>query len=138
MQRSNKSGWNRVIAALLMAAVSSAMTGCGVFGVPADANRAVDAWKERTGETDPCRIDAMQHCVGGSAASAACGPLCAALLGEALEAFENDGDPADLFNNNAGIGCGRRIDGTAQGAVACCEALLDAVPSGLDLSGRCE
>lgn len=123
---------------LVLLGIAAATAGCGVFTVPADANNAVNAWKQRTGETDPCRIDAMQHCIGGSAASAACGPLCAGLLGYAVELVENDGDPMDLFNNNAGIGCARPIDGTQDGAVSCCEALLDAEPSGLDLSGRCQ
>ena len=73
---------------LLSGVLSTA--GCGVLAIPGEATDAVDAWRDRTGETDPCRYDAMQHCVGGSAAGAACGRNCAILLGQLLEIAQND------------------------------------------------
>ena len=99
---------------------------------------AINDWKARTGETDPCRIDAMQHCVGSSALTDSCGVWCAAFLGYAQEVEQGDGDQMDLDNNAAGRDCGKAITGGADGAVACCEAKLNADPPGLNLTGNCQ
>ena len=126
--------------------VGSAMlfAGCGVFNVPDDAKRAVADWRERAGETDPCRIDAMEHCVGGSAAAAECGSACAVLLGQLLELRQSDGNAMDLLNNQAGASrCQLPIFTAASltpndgDAVGCCEILLNQTPPLLELGGPC-
>lgn len=114
------------------------VSGCGVFDVRQQADAAVEAWRLRTGETDPCRIDAMQHCVAASATAASCGHDCALLLGLLLELQQEDGDPMDLNNNAAGAGCAAAIGDEPGDAVDCCEALLNADPPMLQLDGRCE
>lgn len=121
-----------------VAALVGALSGCGVLDVRADADAAVEAWVRDTGETDPCRIDAMQHCVGASVAAAAYGPHWALLLGQLLELQQGDGDPMDLHNNEAGVNCAAAITGESGGAVACCEDMLNAHPSPLRTDGRCE
>ncbi len=133
------------IVRLLIAASVSGAAGCGVLDVPDVARQAVADWCDRNGETDPCRIDAMEHCVGGSAAAAACGPGCAILLGRLLEERQGDGNAMDLHNNEAGaMSCGlpilaedARVGMETVDAIACCELLLDHVPSGLQLDGPC-
>jgi hypothetical protein len=109
-----------------------------VFDVVEYAEVAVEAWGQRSGETDPCRLDAMQHCVGASAAAASYGPCAAVLLGQLFEVQQGDGDPMDLYNNEAGANCAAPITGEAGGAVACCEAMLNADPPLLRTDGRCE
>ncbi len=123
-----------LVAAVLVGLVSC----CGVLDVRDDANAAVDAWEQQTGETDPCRIDAMQHCIGGSATAATVGPQWALLLGQLLELQQGDGDPMDLHNNEAGANCAAPITGEAGGAVACCEEMLNADPPLLRTDGRCQ
>lgn len=112
--------------------------GCGVLAVPEEATTAVEAWRDRVGEVDLCRFDAMQHCVGGSAAAAACGRPCAILLGQLLEIAQCDGNAMDLQNNAAGAECARPIADSVDDAVSCCEALLNAEPAGLVTSGPCQ
>jgi len=123
---------------LTTAALAGLLPGCGVVDVRDDANAAVDAWALRTSETDPCRIDAMQHCVGASIAAAAYGPPWALLLGQLLELQQGDWDPMDLHNNEAGTHCAAAITGEPGGAVACCEDMLNADPSPLRTDGRCQ
>lgn len=114
------------------------LSGCGVLDVRADADAAVEAWAQRTGETHPCRIDAMQHCVGASVATASYGPDLALLLGQLLELQQGDGDPMDLHNNQAGAHCAVPITGEPGGAVDCCEDMLNRQPSLLRTDGRCQ
>ncbi len=121
-----------------MAVLVGLLSGCGVVDVRDDANAAVDAWTLQTGETDPCRIDAMQHCIGASATAASVGPPLALLLGQLLELQQGDGDPMDLHNNEAGAGCAMPITDEPGGAVDCCEALLNAAPPLLRTDGRCD
>ncbi|MBN2563866.1 MAG: hypothetical protein JXQ75_23370 [Phycisphaerae bacterium] len=123
---------------LVTASLVGLLSGCGVFDVRADTDAAVEAWAQRTGETDPCRIDAMQHCVGASATAASYGPHWALLLGQLLELQQGDGDPMDLHNNEAGANCAVPITGESAGAVACCEDMLNADPPLLRTDGRCE
>lgn len=120
------------------AALAGLLSGCNVFSVRADADAAVAAWARRTGETDPCRIDAMQHCVGASAVAASYGPDWAVFLGQLLEFQQDDGDPMDLHNNGAGADCAQAITAEPGGAVSCCEDMLDAAPPLLRTDGRCE
>lgn len=111
--------------------------GCGILQLPREATAAIEEWRDRTGDADPCRFNAMQHCVAASATAAACGAPCAVALGRLLEIAQNDGDPMDLHNNAAGADCAAPIAGDDADAVACCEQLLNATPSGLSLSGSC-
>jgi hypothetical protein len=113
------------------------ITGCGLPSVVTDADAVVADWARDRSEVDPCRIDAMQHCVGASAAAAVCGRYCAVVLGDILEIQQSDGNAMDRANNAVGAGCGRAITGIADGAVACCELLLDADPPGLVTEGPC-
>jgi len=114
------------------------ITGCGVLDIPDEAIEAVMAWKEQTGETDICRVNAMQHCVAASAVSDECGVTCAVLLGALLELRQLDGDPMDFHNNRAGAGCSAPIADGADGAVQCCQGLLNARPSALRTDGKCD
>jgi len=123
-----------LVCVLGMAATASLISGCGVLDVRADADAAVAAWAQHTGETDPCKIDAMQHCVGASATAASLGPHLALLLGQLLELQQGDGDPMDLHNNEAGANCAVSITD----AVICCEGMLNTVPSLLRTEGLCE
>jgi hypothetical protein len=123
---------------LVAAALVGFLSGCGVFDVLADTDAAVEAWVQRTGETDPCRIDAMQHCMGASATAASYGPHWTLLLGRLLELQQGDNDPMDLHNNEAGTNCAVPITGEPGGAAACCEDMLNADPSLLRTDGRCE
>jgi len=122
---------------LVVAGALAALSGCGVFTVPREASEAAAQWRDEREETDPCRFDAMEHCVGGSGAAAACGRSCAILLGRLLELYQRDGNAMDLFNNAAGAGCALPIGTSSDGAVACCEALLNSTPSGLVTDGPC-
>lgn len=126
---------NRIsVSVLVAAALVGFLSGCGVLDVRADTDAAVAAWAQRTGETDPCKIDAMQHCVGASATAASLGPHLALLLGQLLELQQGDGDPMDLHNNEAGANCAVPLTD----AVACCEDILNAAPSPLRTDGRCQ
>jgi len=133
------------IARFTIVLAAAATSSCGVLDLPDDARRAVADWRDRNGETDPCRIDAMEHCVGGSAAAAACGPECAILLGQLLEQRQGDGNAMDLHNNEAGATrCGLPIladnagvDSEIVDAVGCCERLLRSEPSELRIDGPC-
>ncbi len=127
-----------VVIRILLLLLLPPASGCGVFAVRDETDAAVEAWRVRTGETDPCRIDAMQHCVAASSTAAACGHDCALLLGLMLEWQQEDGDPMDLHNNAAGAGCAAAISDEPGDAVDCCEALLNAAPPMLRLDGRCE
>ncbi len=127
-----------LVSTLIAAVMVCSLSGCGVLAVRDDANAAVDAWAQQAGETDPCRIDAMQHCIGGSAAAASIGPQWAVLLGQLLELQQGDGDPMDLHNNEAGADCAAPITGAPGGAVACCEDMLNADPSPLRSDGPCQ
>ncbi len=120
------------------AALAGLLSGCKVFSVRADADAAVAAWAQRSGETDPCRFDAMQHCVGASGVAASYGPDWAVFLGQLWEFQQDDGDPMDLHNNEAGADCARAITSEPSGAVSCCENMLDAEPPLLRTDGRCE
>lgn len=122
------------VGVLVMAATACFLSGCGVLDVRAETDAAVVVWSQRTGETDPCRIDAMQHCVGASATAASLGPHLALLLGQLLELQQGDGDPMDLHNNEAGANCAVPVTD----AVACCEDMLNAEPPQLRTDGRCE
>jgi hypothetical protein len=125
---------------LLRAAVAVAWlacAGCGILQIPREATAAVEEWRDRTGDVDPCRVNAMQHCVAASATAAVCGAPCAVALGRLLEIVQDDGDPMDLHNNAAGADCAAQIAGDDADAVGCCEHLLNAAPSGLSLSGFC-
>ncbi len=114
------------------------VSGCGVLAVPDQAIIAVAAWSQTTGESEGCRINAMQHCVAASAVSAQCGPACAVLLGRLLEIRQLDGDPMDLHNNEAGADCGLAIEGDPDNAITCCEELLNSDPPKLRTDGRCD
>lgn len=126
------------VCVVAIAAMVGFLAGCGVLDVRDDANAAVEAWAQRAGEADSCRIDAMQHCVAASATAAAVGPQWALLLGQLWELQQGDGDPMDLHNNEAGAGCAAPITGELGGAIACCEDLLNADPPLLRTDGRCQ
>jgi hypothetical protein len=126
------------ICVLFTTTLAAFHSGCGVFDVRADTDAAIEAWAQRTGETDPCRLDAMQHCVGAAATAASVGPDWALLLGQLLEAQQGDADPMDLHNNEAGASCATPITDDPDGAVACCEELLNADLPLLRLDGRCQ
>ncbi len=113
------------------------LPGCGLGNVVSDADVAVTKWATQNGEVDACRLDAMQHCVGASAAAAICGRNCALLLGDLLEFRQDDGNAMDLANNEAGAGCALPVDGVDAGAVFCCEMLLNAESPGLVIDGPC-
>jgi hypothetical protein len=115
-------------------AIACACGPCVYANDPRDtANAAVQDWINATGETDLCRIDAMQHCVGAALLSGDCGATCAVCAGEINEFLQGDGDPMDYANNEAGAGCATQ-DPVA--AVTCCE---DKLHSGqLVLVGNCE
>lgn len=121
------------------------LTGCGVLAVPDAARQAVEDWRIRSQEVDPCRVDAMEHCVGGSAAAWSCGSLCAIVLGRLLEIRQNDGNAMDLANNQLGAEeCGLPIlagdpapDGVGADAVSCCETLLNQPDGALVTDGPC-
>ncbi len=127
-----------LIRVLVSATLAAFLSGCGLFDVRADTDAAVEAWAQRTGEADPCRLDAMQHCVGASTTTASVGPDWALLLGQLWEAQQRDADPMDLHNNEAGAGCATPITGEPDGAIACCEDMLNAEPPMLRLNGRCQ
>ncbi|MEK6677560.1 MAG: hypothetical protein AABZ47_18140 [Planctomycetota bacterium] len=122
---------------LVCAACSITTSGCGVLNIPEEATVAINEWADREGETDPCRIDAMQHCVGASATASECGQPCALLLGSLLELSQGDGDPMDFHNNEAGAACQQQLTDSDTGAIACCQDLLIQTPSALQLDGRC-
>lgn len=122
---------------LIAVVLAGALSGCDVLDVRAETDAAIDAWAGQTGESDPCRLDAMQHCVGASATAASVGPQWAVLLGQLLEAQQGDGDPMDLHNNAAGADCAAFITDNEGGAIGCCEAMLNADPPLLQTDGRC-
>ncbi|MBW2738109.1 MAG: hypothetical protein JRE64_04515 [Deltaproteobacteria bacterium] len=82
-------------------------------------------WILATGESDSCRVDAMQHCIGGGIASAKCGSICAIFLGGLLELTHHpEISGRDLYNNFWGAACGVFASNN-QDVVDCCESLLD-------------
>jgi hypothetical protein len=131
--------WVEVVRFLEIGLVLTALpvTGCGVFEVPDEAIAAVDEWERLKGENDPCRVNAMEHCVAASAVAEQCGDSCALILGLLLEIRQGDADPMDFHNNRAGAGCAKPIETGGGGAIACCEELLDAQPSALRTDGKC-
>ena len=136
--------WTRVAwPATLAVAVSVAAVlagGCDVLDVRPEADAAVADWAAATGETDACRLDAMQHCVGAALAARRFGPGAAVLLGMLNELDQADFDPMDLHNNQAGVGCaGESAEmAGAAGSTTCCAELLNADPPSLRTDGRCE
>jgi len=70
-----------------------------------EANDAVQGWINATGQTDSCRIDAMQHCVGAALVAYDCGWMCALCAGDLQELWQGDWDPMDYANNEAGVQC---------------------------------
>jgi len=97
------------------------------------AYAAEEAWANATGESDLCRRDAMQHCIGAALMANACGSACSTCAGEILETLQPDWDPMDIANNEAGATC---PGSTTQEAVACCEGKL--LSGQLTLTGNCQ
>lgn len=91
------------------------------------------SWAGRTGETDSCRINAMQHCIAAAVLADDCGSRCAVWAGEILEILQGDGDPMDKHNNEQGSQCNGSMDNIA---IRCCEDMLDA--GGLRTDGSCD
>lgn len=96
-------------------------------------NNAIQGWINMTGETDLCRIDAMQHCVGAALVAYDCGMSCAVCAGELQELWQLDWDTMDYCNNEVGAAC---LSPTAPEAVTCCQAQL--YLGGLCLQGNCQ
>ena len=132
--------WNLVkrVRSCLFVPLLAVLSGCGVFEVPDRAIAAVNAWKEQTSESDPCRVNAMQHCVAASAVADQCGETCAVVLGALLELRQLDGDPMDFHNNRAGSRCAAPIGEASGGAIDCCEKLLNSDPPSLRTDGKCQ
>lgn len=91
------------------------------------------SWAGRTGETDSCRINAMQHCVAAAVLADDCGSRCAVWAGETLEILQRDGAPMDEHNNEQGSQCNGSRDNIA---IECCAGLL--ATGALRMDGSCD
>jgi hypothetical protein len=107
---------------------------------------SVEQWAARADKSDPCRINAMEHCVAAALLAGDCGDQCAIWAGEVLEALQRDGDPMDTHNNRRGAQCeaaeaAEDDDGMDDGglgpdaAIDCCTAMLE--NGDLRTNGRC-
>ena len=135
-----------LLRALIMAGVAlwlGISTGCGVglACLPctirndprATTDEAVARWAQARDDSDPCRLDAMQHCVAAALLANRCEPACAIWAGQINERLQRDGDPMDFHNNEQGADCEGE---SVSVAVACCEQRLDA--GALGIEGTCQ